>query len=599
MDNTVPMGMLLQDPSIEDLHQNYQFSLDKDFLIGMASSKFVVRDSDEHDNPLFAEQYWEEMDLSYEVMNKNKDYIDNPQFHQVNVFAVATHTLDFVESLLGREMKWKHGGPLVLRPHAIRNQANAYYNPQAPSLNFGSFHSDFRRTPIWTCLSHDIISHELGHAILDSFRPFFNSSEEIDTGALHESIGDLLSLFCALEHRPVIERVFRDSRGDVMQPTILTSMAEEFGLGMHGINFPFLRSALLGYSYDEAPEEVHDRSTVWTSAIYEIFAELVYELIPADTQEILSNAPEDANDFDDYYNNEEHKKCYDKFFEVIKSASRRVKGMMLRSLHDVPPTGVTFPTLARVLYNSDARLFPDDPMPRDIARDIFEGRMLWVEEIMLDATDIGTAFAGMDEARPSDLMRVVYDYAYELRIPIEMGAQIMYPKLRTSTRTIDGSFEGRSNGTQTITEHRLYYTYEILIDGCYIGENGEPVMGMVAITKGGTLIMDENWNAIQLATDPDYYPDDEEGDLQAGDSPAVNAYHRAVRRFTKLHHRSLRAIRDGHIHSNGELDSGQHAFPFNIVPQASGAPRLMRRQCNLSEHLKNISDRHKEFPFDI
>jgi hypothetical protein len=49
-----PMAMLLQDPYSDDqgeyLHEDYQFPLDQDFLVGMGSSKFIVReDSDRGD----------------------------------------------------------------------------------------------------------------------------------------------------------------------------------------------------------------------------------------------------------------------------------------------------------------------------------------------------------------------------------------------------------------------------------------------------------------------------------------------------------------------------------------------------------------------
>ncbi len=180
------MGMLLQDPSVTDLYTDYQFSLENDFLAGMSSSKLTIRDADLNDNPLYQGMDWASADLCFDALNKKGDFIDNPQFHQVNTFAVAAYSLDQVEAAIGREMRWKHGGPLVIRPHAF-SDANAFYDPFAPSLNFGSFTSPFRRAPVWTCLSHDIVSHELGHAILDSFRPLYVYSEEVDTGALHES----------------------------------------------------------------------------------------------------------------------------------------------------------------------------------------------------------------------------------------------------------------------------------------------------------------------------------------------------------------------------------------------------------------------------
>lgn len=252
MSNTKSMGMLLQDPSVPELFQDYQFPIESDFLTGMSSSKLTLQDTGEFGDLRYQGLDWATADLSFDTLNKNGNFIDNPQFHQVNTFAVAAYTLDLVENAIGREMKWKHNAPLVLRPHAF-DEANAYYDVESPSLNFGSFTSPFRRTPIWTCLSHDIVSHELGHAILDSFRPQYVYSEEIDTGALHESVGDMMSMFTALSHRPVVERLFRESGGDMMNPSLASGLAEEFGIGLWGVSFPFLRSALNGVNYDVAP----------------------------------------------------------------------------------------------------------------------------------------------------------------------------------------------------------------------------------------------------------------------------------------------------------------------------------------------------------
>src|SRR5918997_2083992 len=98
-----PMGMLLQDPTLRDnqgeyLHTNYDFSLDQDFLVRTGSSKFMIRDEDEDGLPLASGLDWgnASIGLAYEDFNQRpleRPIRDNLQFHQVNVFAAATHTL--------------------------------------------------------------------------------------------------------------------------------------------------------------------------------------------------------------------------------------------------------------------------------------------------------------------------------------------------------------------------------------------------------------------------------------------------------------------------------------------------------------------------
>lgn len=615
MSNTKSMGMLLQDPSVPDLFQDYQFCLESDFLSGMGSSKLTIRDADLYDMPLYQGMDWANADLSFAKLNKNGAFIDNPQFHQVNTFAVAAHTLDQVEAAIGREMKWKNGGPLVIRPHAF-SEANAFYDPMSPSLNFGSFTSPFRRAPVWTCLSHDVVAHELGHAILDSFRPLYVYSEEVDTGALHESIGDLMAMFSALKHKSVVERLFAESGGDMMNPSLASGLAEEFGIGLWGVSFPFLRSALNGPNYDVAPWEIHDRSTVWTAAIYEILAILVAEALPAEVQEALQNTPSTGKapfrqdmmqqskprsaDFEAYYAKPDVRSSFDTFFDAIVAASERVKGMMLRALQDIPPTGVTLPTLARVLYNADARLFPDDPHPRDLAKEVFQRRMLWMEEIDLSAPGIGPGFEEASHGGNAALMRAVYENADALRIPMSEGARILNPRISTVTRTIDAGNEQRGSGTKTITERYLYYTYEMQYESCFITPEGEIAMGMVSIYKGGTLVMDEDWNDVQLSTDPDLwiYPDEGEG-IDPAAPAGVRAIKMAKQRFVKTHRQSLRAFRDGLVRPDGTLPSGQLALPFRVTRQSSGANVLIRNRCNLKDHLMGIAGKHSHFPFEV
>lgn len=606
------MGMLLQDPSAPDLFQDYEFPIETDFLAGMSSSKISLQDTDEYGSRLYQGLDWATADLSFATLNKKGDFIDNPQFHQVNTFAATAYTLGLVESAIGREMKWKHNAQLILRPHAF-DGPNAYYDPMSPSLNFGSFTSPFRRAPIWTCLSHDIVSHELGHAILDSFRPQYVYSEEVDTGAIHESVGDMMSMFTALSHKPVVEHLYRESGGDMMNPNLASGLAEEFGIGLWGVSFPFLRSALSGPNYDQASSQVHARSTVWTAAIYEILATMVAESLTLAVKATLENAPSSGKPqaqmnpiqqmmiqqhnpvFEDYYADQENHDNFDVFFDAIVSASTRVKGMMLRALQDIPPTGVTMLTLARVFYNADARLFPDDPNPRELAKAVFQRRMLWIDEIDLSAPGVGANFEeAFYSGSNTAMLKAVYENAEALRIPMGEGARILNARISTVTRTIDAGSEQRGSNTKTVTERYLYFTYEMVVDIC-------PEFGwFMNIAKGGTLVIDENWNDLQLTTDPDTYLYPEGGENGEGGEPVgARMLRMAKQRFTRIHHRSLRAFRDGLVDADGHLPSGEHALPFKIAKQSSGATRPVRHRCNLKEHLLGIAGKHASFPFDV
>jgi hypothetical protein len=573
---TKPMAMLLQDPSIRDaagdhLHEDWPFPLDTDYLLGSGSSKFVVRDADELDNPVFDSADWSDpsLTLTYGEFNKapaERPVLENAQFHQVNAFAVAGHTLRGVEEALGREINWRHGGPLVIRPHAFEG-ANAYYDPMSPSLNFGYFRSPIRSATVWTCLSHDIVAHELGHAVFDSFRPLFLYSAELDAAALHESLGDLLALFSALEHPAVVERLFADSGGDMRRPTLVSGLAEEFGIGLRGSGSAYLRSALEGPPYDQADKEPHARSTVWTAAVYDTLVELVDAIL----EEGLSD-PEGRRDLES-------------FQQAVVTATRRLRRMTLRALSYAPPTGVTMPVLARVLYEADQRLFPNDSLSRDIAQRVFQRRGLWDEGLVFSAPGIGLNFQEWDGLGAGARAALVAQHADALRIPAVPGIRLLTPQLTTAVRKADAAKSGVEAGA--VTERYLHYAYEYVVQQEVSGENGPELIG-VSVFNGGTLVLDGSWNDVLLVTDPPASADD----LVAED-PAGSAFRRAVGRFQETHRSALQSLRAPRTDPAGSAAGDRVLFdrpgcPFAVKAVGGGALRFVRRRCDIAEHLRAV-----------
>ena len=67
--------------------------------------------------------------------------------------------------------------------------------------------------PGYTCLSHDIIAHETGHAVLDGIRPLYNHSSSVQTSAFHEFIGDLTAILLALFNRDIRHYLAKTTRG--------------------------------------------------------------------------------------------------------------------------------------------------------------------------------------------------------------------------------------------------------------------------------------------------------------------------------------------------------------------------------------------------
>lgn len=175
----------------------------------------------------------------------------DPRFHQQMVYAVATETIERFEAALGRKIRWRRadrprgfdqkkkkktnndeGGSwrktqdiwtLNLFPHAMV-QANAFYSPEAKGILFGYFTAEEtnqgRNLPgqrVFTCLSHDIIAHEVTHAIIDGIRTYFTEPTNPDVLAFHEAFSDLAALFSHFSHKEALLDTIQKTGGQLYQ----------------------------------------------------------------------------------------------------------------------------------------------------------------------------------------------------------------------------------------------------------------------------------------------------------------------------------------------------------------------------------------------
>lgn len=166
----------------------------------------------------------------------------DPRFHQQMVYAVATEIIEKFESALGRRIRWRradrHGDAdtrtstwrktagfrvLHLFPHAMV-QANAFYSPEAKGILFGYFTAketeQGRNLPgqrVFTCLSHDIVAHEVTHAIIDGIRTYFTEPTNPDVLAFHEGFADLAALFSHFSHQEALLDTIQKTGGRLYQ----------------------------------------------------------------------------------------------------------------------------------------------------------------------------------------------------------------------------------------------------------------------------------------------------------------------------------------------------------------------------------------------
>ncbi len=308
----------------------------------------------------------------------------DPQFHQQMAYAVAMTTIRHFERALGRVAFWADrrvrnaaGGydvqfvrRLRIYPHALRDR-NAYYSPAKKALLFGYFPitaKDRDNTPgtlVFTCLSHDIIAHEVTHALLDGVHPRFNEATNPDVHAFHEAFADLVALFQRFSYPEVLESQIRRTRGDLQTESLLAQLAQEFGRATG--RGSALRDAL-GHRDEKTgawkPREPdphaldrvfspHARGSVLVAAVFRAFL-LIYRAKSADLFRIATQGTGKLPE------GEIHPDLTRRLAAEAAKCAERVLQMCIRAIDYCPPVNVTFGDFLRGILTADLDYAPED-----------------------------------------------------------------------------------------------------------------------------------------------------------------------------------------------------------------------------------------------
>jgi hypothetical protein len=228
--------------------------------------------------------------------NAMGDFIQTPltrEFDAVHTFAVVRQTLTLYQRAKAvggtpAAIPWQWNGPANTEPIQVfphhSQMMNAFYSRTQKTLAFGFFPKPGSPPPapmIFTCRSLDIVAHECGHAVLDGLKPnWILSSAPPQTGALHESFGDVTAIFLALAQFDQVEGVIAQTKANLHIKTFLSDLAEEFGLALGRPNG--LRNADNDLKLSQVSNEVHALSQVFTGAMYDVLADIfAFERRPA------------------------------------------------------------------------------------------------------------------------------------------------------------------------------------------------------------------------------------------------------------------------------------------------------------------------------
>ena len=359
----------------------------------------------------------------------------DPRFHQQMVYAIACRTIQMFQVALGREIHWRRadrfGDPtkndyvlrktddirvLKLYPHAMQ-QANAYYSPQAHGILFGFFTANEtgqgRNLPgqrVFTCLSQDIIAHEVTHAVIDGIRTYFTEPTNPDVLAFHEGFADLCALFSHFsEQEGLIDAIQRTggrlyqtelapvapnsggTAGSDEKPVVIAQIRQTNPLIQLAIQFGQARGAERGLrsalgtppNSDDIHKKINDphfRGSILVSAVFDAFLS-VYMSSADDLFRIYRAGGADRTD-------DLPGPLAELLAQHASETARFFFQLCARSLDYCPPVDLTFGDFLRALITVAKDLDPVDRRGvRDALMEAFRLRGIYPESASFFSED--------------------------------------------------------------------------------------------------------------------------------------------------------------------------------------------------------------------
>jgi hypothetical protein len=409
----------------------------------------------------------------------------NPQFHQQMVYTVAMTTITNFERALGRKIMWsprrladskayeEYVQHLRIYPHALR-ESNAYYSPQKKAILFGYFASTpadetlhMPASLVFTCLSHDIIAHEVTHAILDGMYRHYNEPTNPDVLAFHEAFADIVALFQHFTFPEVLKHQIAKTRGDLASQNLLGELAQEFGsaIGKYGS----LRNAL-GETDPKTKEwkpkdpkpaeyrvvlEPHARGSILVAAVFEAFL-IIYKSRVADLLRIASNGtgilPQGAL----------HPDLVTRLANEAAKSAGHVLSMCIRALDYCPPVDITFGDYLRGIITADSDLVPDDTRDYRLAFiDAFRRRGIYPQRIKsLSVGSLRHRVEPFVSSETKQLLGIISEFLRDYR------NEVIYETDRRKIFNISRKYiAGTSEGEKILGLHnRIFFKFEDLAE---------------------------------------------------------------------------------------------------------------------------------------
>jgi hypothetical protein len=339
---------------------------------GPAGSVIVVRDVNDTTKETYEPVKLDDLAL---VMTAGlKPTTTDPRFAQQMTYALTTVTYHRFRLALGRDPQFSfpaHPGDRVgsqpavklhVHPHAFEED-NAYYDPNLGAIRFGYTRANRQAQRlnqpgaiVFTSLSHDVVVHEMTHALLDGMRAQFMLPTNPDVDGFHEGFADLIALLQRFSYRDLVARAIAGAQGAVTS-RLLVDLARQFGETTGDGQSP-LRTAFKTPGDLDAPVarkdqyrptlDAHDMGAILLRGVFDAFR----TVFDQKTATLRSLAPSGSGPLPPA------------MIELLAAHAVRLAdqfmSLVIRAVDYCPPVDLKLGEYLRALLTADYDLVPDD-----------------------------------------------------------------------------------------------------------------------------------------------------------------------------------------------------------------------------------------------
>lgn len=299
----------------------------------------------------------------------------DPRFAQQMCYALTMATYERFRVAIGRDPDFAFGAhpgeddvKLHVFPHACEED-NAYYDPVAGALFFGYTFANKQTTGanqeggiVFTSLSHDVVIHEMTHALLDGMRSHLMLPTNGDVDGFHEGFADLIALFQRFRYRPLVRRAI-ETMGGQLTSHLLIDIARQWGetTGEEDAPTKPRRPLRVAFEHEGGPDEpvrkedqyrpdleAHDMGAVLLRAVFDAFR-WVYD---RKTARLRALAPTGG-------------RMPAELIELLTIEAEKLAGqflnILIRAVDYCPPVDLKLGEYLRAIVTADYDLVPDDP----------------------------------------------------------------------------------------------------------------------------------------------------------------------------------------------------------------------------------------------